>query len=216
MSLLEVRNLGVQFRTENRLVEAVQDISFNIDRGETLALVGESGSGKSVTALSILQLLPYPRARHPHGSIQFNNMEMLGASKTQLHEVRGNKISMIFQEPTTFLNPVLTVGKQISESLILHLKINASSAKEETIKLLKACKLDWDKNCLEFYKNKRAIKTASVVQVRKPIYKNSMNSWKNYKDKEIAMARSADAVIAITKDESNKGKINPIFFILNY
>ena len=116
MSLLEVRNLGVQFRVENRLVEAVQDLSFNIDRGETVALVGESGSGKSVTALSILQLLPYPRARHPHGSIQFNNMEMLGASKPQLHEVRGNKISMIFQEPMTSLNPLHTIEKQITVS----------------------------------------------------------------------------------------------------
>ncbi|SVB20508.1 uncharacterized protein METZ01_LOCUS173362, partial [marine metagenome] len=141
MSLLEVRNLGVQFRVENRLVEAVQDLSFNIDRGETVALVGESGSGKSVTALSILQLLPYPRARHPHGSIQFNNMEMLGASKTQLHEVRGNKISMIFQEPMTSLNPLHTIEKQINETLVLHKGLTRKQARNRTLELLKMVRL---------------------------------------------------------------------------
>jgi len=141
MSLLEVRNLGVQFHVENRLIDAVQDISFNIDRGETLALVGESGSGKSVTALSILQLLPYPRARHPHGSIQFNNMEMLGASKTQMHEVRGNRISMIFQEPMTSLNPLHTIEKQINETLVLHKGLTRKQARNRTLELLKMVRL---------------------------------------------------------------------------
>ena len=141
MSLLEVRNLGIQFRVEDRLVEAVQDISFNIDQGETVALVGESGSGKSVTALSILQLLPYPRACHPHGSIQFDNMELLGASKTLLHEVRGDRISMIFQEPMTSLNPLHTIEKQIKETLVLHKGLTRRQARNRTLELLKMVRL---------------------------------------------------------------------------
>ena len=141
MSLLEIRNLGVEFQVEGRLIEAVRDISFSINRGETIALVGESGSGKSVTALSVLQLLPYPHARHPHGSIQFDDVEMLGASKAQLHQIRGDRISMIFQEPMTSLNPLHTIEKQINETLVLHKGLTRRQARTRTLELLKMVRL---------------------------------------------------------------------------
>src|ERR1700752_2286834 len=104
--LLQVRDLHVSFGTGAREVKAVRRVSFDIDRGETVALVGESGSGKSVTALSVLQLLPYPMARHPSGSIRFQDQELVGAPQRELLAVRGNRVSMIFQEPMTSLNPL--------------------------------------------------------------------------------------------------------------
>src|SRR5581483_2059456 len=107
--LLAVRDLDVTFAVPGGAVEAVKRVSFHIDRGETLALVGESGSGKSVTALSILQLLPYPAARHPGGSIAFKGEELMGAPEPVLRRIRGNRIGMIFQEPLTALNPLHTV-----------------------------------------------------------------------------------------------------------
>ena len=102
--LLSVRDLSVSFDTPGGEVRAVRGISFDVDRGETVALVGESGSGKSVTALSILQLLPYPVARHPGGSILFRSEELVGADERHLRRVRGNRIAMIFQEPMTSLD----------------------------------------------------------------------------------------------------------------
>ena len=119
-SLLQVRGLDVDFTTGGGVTHAVKSASFDIARGKTLALVGESGSGKSVTALSILQLLPYPVASHPNGSILFEGEEMLGASERHLREVRGNRISMIFQEPVTSLNPLHSIGKQVAEAIMLH------------------------------------------------------------------------------------------------
>src|SRR3990172_4145478 len=104
--LLTVRDLSVNFRTAGRTVEAVKHISFAIERGETMALVGESGSGKSVTALSIMQLLPYPLASHPSGSIDFAGQELIGAPPHVMQTVRGDRISMVFQEPMTSLNPL--------------------------------------------------------------------------------------------------------------
>ena len=98
---LEVEDLSVVFRMEDREIAAVRDVSFRVDRGETVALVGESGSGKSVTALSVLQLLPYPKARHPTGSIRVDGEEVVGAAEPVLRGIRGNRISMIFQEPMT-------------------------------------------------------------------------------------------------------------------
>ena len=95
-------------------------MSFRIEHGETLALVGESGSGKSVTALSIMQLLPYPAAFHPSGSIRFLDEEIIGASSSRMQEIRGNRIAIIFQEPLTSLNPLHTIEKQIGETLLLH------------------------------------------------------------------------------------------------
>ncbi len=118
--LLTVRDLHVHFSVPGGRVEAVRGVSFEIRKGETLALVGESGSGKSVTALSILQLLPYPMAEHPSGSIRFKDHELVDANERTLRAVRGNQISMIFQEPMTSLNPLHTVEKQIREVLVLH------------------------------------------------------------------------------------------------
>ncbi len=111
--LLEIKDLSVTFEVgRGKIFSAVDHVSFSLARGETLALVGESGSGKSVTALSILQLLPYPLAKHPAGSsIKFDGRELAGASEPILREVRGNRIAMIFQEPMTSLNPLHTVAE---------------------------------------------------------------------------------------------------------
>src|SRR3546814_3482747 len=114
--LLQVRNLGVRFRIPGGAVDAVKNVSFDIAKGETMALVGESGSGKSVTALSVMQLLPYPMAQHPGGSsITFKDRQLIDADPRLLRDVRGDQISMIFQEPMTSLNPLHTVEKQRSE-----------------------------------------------------------------------------------------------------
>ncbi len=118
--LLSVSNLSVRFKTPNGFFDAVQNISFTLNKGETLALVGESGSGKSVTALSLLQLLPYPLASHPNGSILFNGTELVNAAADTLRSIRGSKIGMIFQEPLTSLNPLHTIEKQITEVIRLH------------------------------------------------------------------------------------------------
>ena len=118
--LLQVRGLDVMFCSGAGVTHAVKGATFDIQRGKTLALVGESGSGKSVTALSILQLLPYPVASHPNGSILFDGEEMLGASDRHLRSVRGNRISMIFQEPVTSLNPLHSIGRQVAEAIMLH------------------------------------------------------------------------------------------------
>ena len=135
-ALLEVRNLSVNFGTGDDAVRAVKNVSFDIKRGETLAVVGESGSGKSVTALSILQLLPYPMANHPSGSIRFQGRELVGAPPRELLDVRGNRISMIFQEPMTSLNPLHTIERQVNEVLILHKGLTRSAARKRTLELL--------------------------------------------------------------------------------
>ncbi len=136
-ALLEVRNLDVTFDVGQRPVEAVRGVSFDLRKGETAALVGESGSGKSVTALSILQLLPYPMARHtPESSIRFRGEELIGASERKLRQVRGDEISMIFQEPMTSLNPLHTVEKQVNETLILHKGLGREAARRRTLELL--------------------------------------------------------------------------------
>lgn len=135
--LLSVRNLGVEFRSPGGTTAAVRGTSFDIEKGKTLALVGESGSGKSVTALSVLQLLPYPLAQHPAGSsVKFNGEELIGADKRTLRRVRGNEISMIFQEPMTSLNPLHTVEKQINETLFLHKGMSKTAARDRTLELL--------------------------------------------------------------------------------
>jgi microcin C transport system ATP-binding protein len=140
VSLLEVRDLSVTFRGSRNAppVEAVKRASFSLDRGETLALVGESGSGKSVTALSILQLLPYPAASHtPESSISFAGEELVGAAPARLREVRGNRIAMVFQEPMTSLNPLHTLEKQVAETLLIHKHMSAPAARARTLELLR-------------------------------------------------------------------------------
>jgi microcin C transport system ATP-binding protein len=138
--LLEIRDLSVTFagRAGASPVEAVKGVSFTLDRGETVALVGESGSGKSVTALSILQLLPYPVAMHgPGSSIRFAGEELVGAPPERLRRVRGNRIAMVFQEPMTSLNPLHTLERQIAETLLIHKHMTAAAARERTIELLR-------------------------------------------------------------------------------
>jgi microcin C transport system ATP-binding protein len=135
--LLRVQDLSVSFSTPTGELAAVRKVSFDLDRGETLALVGESGSGKSVTALSILQLLPYPTARHPGGSITFRGRELLGAKETVLRAVRGNRIAMIFQEPMTSLNPLHTLEKQVTEVLLVHKHLGRRAARARALELLR-------------------------------------------------------------------------------
>ena len=135
--LLSVRNLSVTFATAGQSVEAVKGISFDLERGETLALVGESGSGKSVTALSILQLLPYPLARHgPESRIAVDGEEIIGARPATLQKIRGGRIAMVFQEPMTSLNPLHTIEKQIAETLILHKALSGAAVRARVIELL--------------------------------------------------------------------------------
>jgi microcin C transport system ATP-binding protein len=134
--LLEVRDLAVSFRTPDGVVEAVRGASFDIDRGDMLALVGESGSGKTVTGLSIPQLLPYHTASHPSGSIRLQGKELIGAGDADLRDIRGNRISMIFQEPMTSLNPLHTIVRQVGETLMLHQGLGKSAGRARTLELL--------------------------------------------------------------------------------
>src|SRR6476659_3563192 len=134
--LLDVRDLSVAFHQPSGVSVAVDRISFGIKRGECVALVGESGSGKSVSALSILKLLPYPAASHPSGSIHFKGRELLGAAEDDMRQIRGNDISIIFQEPMTSLNPLHTIEAQIGEILSLHNGISGSMARARTLELL--------------------------------------------------------------------------------
>ena len=134
--LLSIRDLSIAFGHGVREVLAVDRVSFDIRKGETMALVGESGSGKSITALSVMKLLPYPAAHHPSGSIKFQGRELLTMSEQQIREVRGNDITIIFQEPMTSLNPLHTIEKQIREILSLHQGLNASAARAKIIELL--------------------------------------------------------------------------------
>ncbi len=134
--LLIVDNLAVDFHQGATVTHAVKGVSFSLSKGETLALVGESGSGKSVTALSILKLLPYPSASHPTGSIRFRGEELLDADERDLRKVRGNDITMVFQEPMTSLNPLHTVERQIGEVLDLHQGLTGARARQRIIELL--------------------------------------------------------------------------------
>jgi len=135
-NLLAVRDLSVDFGRGDKAVHAVRNISFDVAPGETVALVGESGSGKSVTALSILRLLPYPTASHPSGSIRFNDTEIVGASEPTMRAIRGDQIAMIFQEPMTSLNPLHTIEKQVNEILFVHKGLSEEAARRRTLELL--------------------------------------------------------------------------------
>ena len=134
--LVEVDDLSVSFGHGDREVRAVQHVSFGIGKGETVALVGESGSGKTVTALSLLQLLPYPTAHHPSGSIRLENDEIVGAPASRMREIRGNRVAIIFQEPLTSLNPLHTIEKQVGEILAVHKRLGRTSARGRIVELL--------------------------------------------------------------------------------
>jgi microcin C transport system ATP-binding protein len=134
--LLSLSNLSVSFGRGARQVDAVREVSFDIAKGETVGLVGESGSGKSVTALSVLQLLPYPTAWHPEGSIRYGGEELLGANEDRMRDLRGNKIAMIFQEALTSLNPLHSIERQIAEVLFVHKRMDQGQARDRVVKLL--------------------------------------------------------------------------------
>ena len=135
-NLIEVRDLAVEFVNGGQAKRVVEGVSFDIRKGETLALVGESGSGKSVTAHSILRLLPYPLAQHPAGEIIYAGEDLLKASERRMRSIRGDRIAMVFQEPMTSLNPLHTIGKQINEVLQIHKGLNGKTATARTLELL--------------------------------------------------------------------------------
>ena len=135
--LLEVRDLKTHFYTEDGVVPAVDGVSFSLNRGETLGIVGESGSGKSVTSLSVMRLIPYPAGKIIDGEILFEGENLLDKTDEEMRRIRGNEISMIFQEPMTSLNPVFTVGDQIMEAIILHQNVGHRQALDRAIEMLR-------------------------------------------------------------------------------
>lgn len=135
-TLLEVNNLKTYFYTQDGVVKAVNGISYTLDEGETLGIVGESGCGKSVSVLSIMRLIPQPPGKIMEGQVVFEGRDLLQINENEIRQVRGNKIAMIFQDPMTSLNPVLTIERQISEALTLHLGMNRAEARQESIRLL--------------------------------------------------------------------------------
>jgi oligopeptide transport system ATP-binding protein len=134
--LLEVRDLETHFRTQDGVVKAVNKVSFHVNRGETLGIVGESGCGKSVTSLSIMRLIPNPPGKIVGGQILFDGEDLVQMSEEEMRHIRGNRIAMIFQDPMTSLNPVLTIGRQITESLELHMKLSKREATSRATELL--------------------------------------------------------------------------------
>jgi oligopeptide transport system ATP-binding protein len=134
--VLEVRDLQTQFHTPDGIVKAVNGVSFYVDRGETLGIVGESGCGKSVTSLSIMRLIPSPPGKIANGQILFDGEDLVQATEEEMRHIRGNRIAMIFQDPMTSLNPVLTIGRQITESLELHMNLNQREARNRAAELL--------------------------------------------------------------------------------
>ncbi|WP_391572404.1 ABC transporter ATP-binding protein [Cohnella sp.] len=135
--LLDVQNLSVSFDVYAGEVQAIRDVSFQIEEGEAVAIVGESGSGKSVTAQTIMRLIQMPPGRIKNGKVLLDGQDLLALSEKEMQKVRGNKIGMIFQDPMTSLNPTMTVGKQIMEGLLQHQKLSANEAKERVIELLR-------------------------------------------------------------------------------
>ena len=136
-TILEVKDLRTYFFNGDSVLRAVDGLSYTVRKGECMAIIGESGSGKSVSALSVLRLVPYPPGLIMGGEISFRGQDLMGLSDGQMQELRGNRISMIFQEPSTALNPLLTIGDQISEVLIRHKGMSKTEAWEETIRLLR-------------------------------------------------------------------------------
>ncbi len=137
MALLEIKDLSIQFSTDEGVLHAVDNLNLSVDQGKTLCIVGESGCGKSVTARAIMGLLPIPPAKITSGSVVLDTKDLLGLSEKEMRALRGNDIAMIFQDPMTSLNPVLTCGYQIQESLHIHDKITKKEAKEKALALMK-------------------------------------------------------------------------------
>jgi oligopeptide/dipeptide ABC transporter ATP-binding protein len=137
MALLEVKNLQTYFFTDDGVAKSVDDVSYTVDHKETLGVVGESGCGKSVTALSIMRLIPTPPGRTVGGQVLFEGTDLLQLPEEEMRKIRGNRISMIFQEPMTSLNPVFTVGDQIEEAILLHQQVTKEEAKELAINMLR-------------------------------------------------------------------------------
>ena len=136
MPLLEVKELQTQFFTQDGVVKAVDGVSFHVDEGETLGIVGESGCGKSVSVLSVMRLIPQPPGKIVGGEVLFDGRDLLDVSDDEIRKVRGNRIAMIFQDPMTSLNPVLTIGRQICEALELHMGMNKEEARQRSADLL--------------------------------------------------------------------------------
>ena len=140
--IISVKNLSIGFKTQEIKKNVVHSISFDIPKGKTVAIIGESGSGKTVTALSILKLLPYPSAYHETGEIIYKEKNLLNISKKDIQKIRGNNITTIFQEPMSSLNPLHTIEKQINEIMITHSKISNLNASKKTNELLKSVGLE--------------------------------------------------------------------------
>ena len=149
--VLSIRDLKTYFYTQEGVSRAVDGVSYNVIRGETLGVVGESGCGKSVTALSILRLIPSPPGKIVSGEIIFEGQNLLDLPLGKMREIRGNKISMIFQEPLTSLNPVFTIGSQLSKVFILHQNLTKKEAKKKTIEMLSACEMPSPERIMKEY-----------------------------------------------------------------
>jgi peptide/nickel transport system ATP-binding protein len=140
-TVLDVKGLQTVFFTNSGLLRAVDDVSFRVGRGETLAIVGESGCGKSVTALSIMRLVPNPPGKIVGGSVTFEGTDLLGLDDAEMRAIRGNRISMIFQEPMTSLNPVMTIGQQITEAVRLHRTMSPKDAWQQAVEMLRVVRI---------------------------------------------------------------------------
>jgi oligopeptide transport system ATP-binding protein len=150
-SLLEVKGLETRFFTQDGLVKAVNGISYHLDEGETLAIVGESGCGKSVGVMSLLRLIPMPPGKVTAGEVWFEGKDLLKMTDEEIRQVRGNRIAMIFQDPMTSLNPVLTIGFQVSEALMLHMGMDRATAAKRTVELLEMVGIPQAANRLDDY-----------------------------------------------------------------
>jgi len=151
MALLEVQDLRTRFYTDDGVVQAVNGVSWEVNEGETLGIVGESGCGKSVSVLSILRLIPQPPGKIESGRVRFEGRDLMELSDDDMRTVRGNKIAMVFQDPMTSLNPVLTINQQISEALMLHLGMNKQQARERTAELLELVQIPQAEDRLDDY-----------------------------------------------------------------
>lgn len=150
MKLLEVKNLYTQFNTDAGVVKAVDGVSFSVEAGKTIGIVGESGSGKSVTAMSVIRLLDYP-GEVKSGEVFYKGKDLTKASEAEMRAIRGNEISVIFQEPMTSLNPVFTIKSQLNEAIILHQKISVKEATEISLNMLKSVKIENAEEVLDYY-----------------------------------------------------------------